>query len=55
MRIFVMNSGLFYIRPTLASMDLLRAVEEWLAREAAWDQAVFNHVLFLPSRSETAA
>jgi len=50
MRIFVMNSGLFYIRPTLASMDLLRAVEEWLAREAAWDQAVFNHVLFLPSR-----
>lgn len=45
-----MNSGLFYIRPTLASMDLMKAVEGRLSREAAWDQAVFNEELFFPSR-----
>ncbi|KAK6115371.1 hypothetical protein DH2020_007640 [Rehmannia glutinosa] len=51
MRIWVYNSGFFYIRPTLPSIELLDRVAEELARdEGAWDQAVFNEVLFFPSR-----
>jgi len=50
MRIFVMNSGLFYIRPTEASMDLLKSIEHRLGTEKAWDQAVYNEELFFPSR-----
>ena len=49
MRIFVFNSGLFYIRPTVPSIELLDRVTARLAREKAWDQAVFNEELFYPS------
>ena len=49
MRIWVFNSGLFYIRPTLPAIELLDRVTAKLAREKAWDQAVFNEELFFPS------
>ncbi|KAL4309830.1 hypothetical protein GQ457_01G009800 [Hibiscus cannabinus] len=50
MRIWVFNSGFFYIRPTLASIELLDRVADRLARqENSWDQAVFNEELFFPS------
>lgn len=49
MRIWVFNSGLFYIRPTIPSIELLDRVTAKLAREKAWDQAVFNEELFFPS------
>lgn len=49
MRIFVYNSGLFYIRPTLPSIELLDRVIARLAVEKAWDQTVFNEELFYPS------
>eukprot|EP00897_Mesotaenium_endlicherianum_P006679 jgi/Mesen1/6039/ME000308S05227 len=49
MRIFVFNSGLFYMRPTVPSIELLDRVTARLAREKAWDQAVFNEELFFPS------
>lgn len=49
MRVFVFNSGLFYIRPTIPSIELLDRVTARLARENAWDQAVFNEELFFPS------
>eukprot|EP00850_Spirogloea_muscicola_P003335 SM000013S26504 [mRNA] locus=s13:732831:733796:- [translate_table: standard] len=49
MRIWVFNSGLFYIRPTAPSIELLDRVTARLAREDAWDQAVFNEELFYPS------
>ncbi|KAL3639211.1 hypothetical protein CASFOL_017118 [Castilleja foliolosa] len=50
MRIWVYNSGFFYIRPTLPSIELLDRVADELARnENAWDQAVFNEELFYPS------
>lgn len=51
MRAFAMNTGLFFIRPTAASMDLLKRVEERLGRESTWDQAVFSEEIFPPSRS----
>ncbi|KAF4368068.1 hypothetical protein F8388_002679 [Cannabis sativa] len=50
MRIWVFNSGFFYIRPTLASIELLDRVAGRLSREPnSWDQAVFNEELFYPS------
>lgn len=50
MRIWVYNSGFFYIRPTIPSIELLDRVASRLAHEAkAWDQAVFNEELFYPS------
>jgi hypothetical protein len=49
MRIWVFNSGLFYIRPTVPSIELLDRVTTRLAKEKAWDQAVFNEELFFPS------
>ncbi|WOG99031.1 hypothetical protein DCAR_0418377 [Daucus carota subsp. sativus] len=50
MRIWVYNSGLFYIRPTIPSIELLDRVANRLAKEPkSWDQAVFNEELFFPS------
>ncbi|KAJ1296606.1 hypothetical protein BS78_01G314700 [Paspalum vaginatum] len=51
MRIWVYNSGFFYIRPTIPSIELLDRVAGRLSREPkSWDQAVFNEELFFPSR-----
>ncbi|KAL8141160.1 hypothetical protein V2J09_007181 [Rumex salicifolius] len=49
MRIWVFNSGFFYIRPTLPAIELLDRVAGRLAKEQAWDQAVFNEELYYPS------
>lgn len=49
MRIWVYNSGFFYIRPTIPSIELLDRVAERLSKGKAWDQAVFNEELFFPS------
>ncbi|KAJ7519382.1 hypothetical protein O6H91_20G036000 [Diphasiastrum complanatum] len=48
--IWVFNSGLFYIRPTVPAIELLDRVTARLSKEKAWDQAVFNEELFFPSR-----
>ncbi|CAA7042678.1 unnamed protein product [Microthlaspi erraticum] len=50
MRIWVFNSGFFYLRPTLPSIELLDRVSDTLSNSEAWDQAVFNEELFFPSR-----
>ncbi|KAL0865751.1 hypothetical protein Bca101_044869 [Brassica carinata] len=49
MRIWVFNSGFFYLRPTLPSIELLDRVADTLSETDAWDQAVFNEQLFYPS------
>ncbi|XP_077219818.1 arabinosyltransferase RRA3-like [Tasmannia lanceolata] len=50
MRIWVYNSGFFYIRPTIPSIELLDRVADRLSREPkSWDQAVFNEELYFPS------
>ncbi|ESQ27636.1 hypothetical protein EUTSA_v10018600mg [Eutrema salsugineum] len=49
MRIWVFNSGFFYLRPTLPSIELLDRVADTLSKSKAWDQAVFNEQLFYPS------
>lgn len=48
-RIFVFNSGLFYIRPTQASMDLIDKIIHRVETENGWDQAIFNECIFFPS------
>jgi hypothetical protein len=49
MRIWVYNSGFFYLRPTIPSIELLDRVAARLSKENAWDQAVFNEELYFPS------
>ena len=49
MRIFVFNSGLFYIRPTEATMDLLDKVIQKVETTGGWDQALFNECIFFPN------
>ncbi|KAK8950944.1 hypothetical protein KSP39_PZI003809 [Platanthera zijinensis] len=50
MRIWVYNSGFFFIRPTLPAIELLDRVAYRLSHEPkSWDQAVFNEELFFPS------
>ncbi|XP_019174873.1 PREDICTED: arabinosyltransferase RRA3-like [Ipomoea nil] len=50
MRIWVYNSGFFYIRSTIPSIELLDRVADRLARQPnSWDQAVFNEELYYPS------
>lgn len=50
MRIWVYNSGFFYIRPTSPSIELLDRVATRLSTQKnVWDQAVFNEELFFPS------
>ena len=48
-RVFCFNSGLFYIRASQASMDLIDKVIERVEGEGGWDQAIFNEVIFFPS------
>ncbi|KAI4295551.1 hypothetical protein L6164_035588 [Bauhinia variegata] len=50
MRIWVYNSGFFYIRPTIPAIELLDRVATRLSNDPnSWDQAVFNEELFYPS------
>ncbi|XP_028765852.1 arabinosyltransferase RRA2-like [Neltuma alba] len=48
-RMWVFNSGFFYIRPTIPAIELLDRVAARLSRQRAWDQDVFNEELFYPS------
>ncbi|CAA0807589.1 Nucleotide-diphospho-sugar transferase family protein [Striga hermonthica] len=49
MKIWAYNSGFFYIRPTIPSIELLDRVAGRLAREDKSDQVAFNEELFYPS------
>mmetsp|Transcript_4625 Transcript_4625/g.11207 ORF Transcript_4625/g.11207 Transcript_4625/m.11207 type:complete len:390 (-) Transcript_4625:521-1690(-) len=49
MRQVVFNSGLFYLRPTQATLEFLDLIISRLERESAWDQAVFNEESAFPS------
>ena len=42
MRVFVFNSGLFYIRPTPAALELMDRLVARVESENGWDQAIFN-------------
>lgn len=49
MRIFVLNSGLFYLRPTNATTALLDKLIYRVETENGWDQALFNECIFFPN------
>lgn len=49
MRIFVTNSGLFYLRPNNRTRELVRRCTERLMMKKDWDQSVFNEEMFYPS------
>lgn len=50
MRVWMFNSGFFYLRATKASLDLLNKIIARVESEKGWDQAIFNEVIFMPSR-----
>lgn len=52
MRIFVMNSGLFYIRPSERTLLLMDRINDRLRRRKEWDQAVFNEEMFFASHGD---
>ncbi|KAJ9513801.1 hypothetical protein QJQ45_020876, partial [Haematococcus lacustris] len=47
--IFTLNSGLFYIKPSERTIDLMDRITDRLNKEMAWDQAVFNEIVWKPS------
>ncbi|KAI4389577.1 hypothetical protein MLD38_001791 [Melastoma candidum] len=50
-RLWVFNSGFFYLRPTEAAIELMDRVTARLRLDPnLWDQDVFNEELFFPSR-----
>lgn len=51
-RVFTLNSGLFYIRPNERTIALMDRITVRLMKEKAWDQAVFNEEIWLPSHDE---
>lgn len=48
MRIWVFNSGFFYPRPTVLSIELLDHVADRLSKAELRNQVVFNEELFYP-------
>jgi hypothetical protein len=51
-RVFTLNSGLFYIRPNQRTIGLMDRITARLMKEKAWDQAVFNEEIWFPSHGE---
>ncbi|KAK4781834.1 hypothetical protein SAY86_015936 [Trapa natans] len=49
-RIWVYNSGCFYVRPTVAAIELMdRVTSRMIKQPDSWDQEVYNEELFHPS------
>jgi hypothetical protein len=48
---FSLNSGLFYLVPNERTIDLMDRITDRLMKEEAWDQAVFNEIIWKPSYS----
>ena len=49
-RWYVMNSGLFYLRPTVGAVALMDRCTDRLSKQDLWDQQVFNEELYFPAR-----
>jgi hypothetical protein len=49
---FNMNSGLFYLRATPRTLDLMRRLERRLSREKYWDQSAYNEEMFFLSHGD---
>ncbi len=54
MRVFVFNSGLFYIRSTPAAMELLDRVVEVVENTDGWDQVPFLASMRALARADSA-
>ena len=49
MRVFVQNSGFFYLSATLPSAALMARMKRRMATEDVWDQQAVNEEIFRPS------
>ena len=52
MRIYVMNSGLFYLRSNERTVQLMDRCTAKLASSHAWDQVVLNEMMWYPSHGK---
>ncbi|KAK9858806.1 hypothetical protein WJX84_008354 [Apatococcus fuscideae] len=50
-----MNSGLFYLRANLYTINLMRRIAARLEKEKAWDQSVYNEEMFFLSHGDYVA
>lgn len=46
------NSGLFYVRASERTIDLMKRIADKLHKEKAWDQSVWNEFIFFLSHGE---
>ncbi|GIL58590.1 hypothetical protein Vafri_13473 [Volvox africanus] len=51
-RVFTLNSGLFYIRPNERTIALMDRITDRLNKRKEWDQAVFNMEIWFPSHDD---
>lgn len=51
-RIFVLNSGLFYMMPSQRTVNLMDKITDHLQSHKDWDQTVFNEKIWYPSHHE---
>lgn len=51
-RIYVLNSGLFYIQPSARSLHLVDRISQHLVANKDWDQSVFNMMVWYPSHGD---
>ncbi|EFJ42727.1 hypothetical protein VOLCADRAFT_107128 [Volvox carteri f. nagariensis] len=51
-RVFTLNSGLFYIRPNERTIGLMDRITDRLNKRKEWDQAVFNMEIWFPSHDD---
>ena len=52
MRVFAMNSGLFYLKPSDRTLRFMDGITARLERAKEWDQAVYNEEMFFPSHGD---
>ncbi|GMH40493.1 hypothetical protein BSKO_08397 [Bryopsis sp. KO-2023] len=52
MRIFTLNSGLFYTRPNVRTVNLMERITARLMKAMEWDQAVYNEEIFFPTHGD---
>ena len=52
MRVFAMNSGLFYLKPSERTVRFMDGITARLERAKEWDQAVYNEEMFFPSHGD---
>lgn len=52
---FNLNSGLFYLRASSRTIELMSQIDAFLQKNKYWDQTAFNEFIFRPSHDDYKA